>query len=137
MRKRKGGRTQLGPAWWIAYGVLIGLGAAGLLLLLAAPRRGKPIELLPFPTLLAGGPSPTLPTATILVPTLIFPLNSNTATLEQLQQLPNIGPTLAQAIINYRDSHGSFTSIDQMRNVAGIGPKTFDGIQSLITVGEP
>ncbi len=128
----------MGPAWWIAYGVLIGLGAAGLLLLLAAPRRGKPIELLPAPTQLAGGkPAQALPTATILVPTLIFPLNINTATLEQLQQLPNIGPTLAQAIINYRDSHGPFTSIEQMRNVAGIGPKTFDSIQSLITVGEP
>jgi competence ComEA-like helix-hairpin-helix protein len=128
----------LGPAWWIAYGVLCGLGAAGLLLLLASPRRGKPIELLPAPTQFANGkPVEVLPTATVLLPTLIFPLNINTATLEQLQQLPNIGPTLAQAIINYRDSHGPFTSIDQMRNVAGIGPKTFDGIQSLITVGAP
>lgn len=138
MRKRTGGKTQLGPAWWIAYGVLIGLGAAGLVLLLAAPRRGKPIELLPAPTQLEDETSAEiLPTATVILPTLVFPININTATLEQLQQLPNIGPTLAQAIINYRDSHGPFTSIDQIQNVAGIGPKTFDGIQSLITVGEP
>ncbi len=140
MRKHKGGKDALGPAWWIAYGVLCGLGAAGLILLLASPRRGQPIELLPAPTQLANEPSTShliLPTATSTVlPTQVYPLNLNTATIEQLQQLPNIGPVLAQAIINYRDSHGPFTSIEQLRNVSGIGPKTFEGIETLITIEE-
>lgn len=136
MPSRVGKKIRLGPAWWIAYGVLIGLIAAGLILLLAAPRRGKPIELLPAPTR-STEETRVLPTATIIPPTLIFPININTATLEELQQLPNIGPIVAQAIINYRDSHGAFASIKDLQNVAGIGPKTFDGIRSLITVGEP
>lgn len=137
MRKRKGGKSQLGPAWWIAYGVLCGLTGAGLVLLLAAPRRGQPIELLPAPTRNASedASAQIVSTATIL-PALVFPLNINTATLEQLQQLPNIGPTLAQAIINYRDSHGPFTSLEQLRSVSGIGPKTYEGIETLITIEE-
>ncbi len=138
MRKHKGGKTQLGPAWWIAYGVLCGLAAAGLILLLASPRRGQPIELLPAPTRNATeeASAQVLSTATSILPALVFPLNINTATLEQLQQLPNIGPTLAQAIISYRDSHGPFTSIEQLRSVSGIGPKTFEGIETLITIDE-
>lgn len=135
MRKHKGGKLQLGPAWWIAYGVLCGLAAAGLILLLASPRRGQPIELLPAPTPNATEAAQVLPTATIL-PALVFPLNINIATLEQLQQLPNIGPSLAQAIINYRDSHGPFTSLEQLRNVSGIGTKTYEGIETLITIEE-
>ena len=45
-----------------------------------------------------------------------------------------IGPTLAQAIVNYRESHGGFDSVEDLQNVVGIGPKTFDGIKSLVTV---
>ena len=62
-------------------------------------------------------------------------ININTATAEQLDTLPGIGPTTAQKIIDYREANGPFEQIEQIMNVAGIGPATFDRIRDLITVG--
>ncbi len=59
----------------------------------------------------------------------------NTATLDELNSLPGIGPTTAQNIIAYRSQHGPFEHIEDIMNVPGIGPATFDRISSLITVG--
>lgn len=61
-------------------------------------------------------------------------VNLNTATVADLETLPRIGPTLAQRIIDYRDANGRFGSIDDLRNVSGIGEKTFDGLKDLIAV---
>lgn len=60
-------------------------------------------------------------------------ININTATLEELVALPGIGPTTAQKIIDYRNLHGPFSNIEDVMNVSGIGPATFDRIQGLIT----
>jgi len=62
-------------------------------------------------------------------------ININTATLEQLDTLPGIGPTTAQKIIDYRAINGPFGTIEDIMNVSGIGPATFDNIKGLITVG--
>jgi competence protein ComEA len=70
----------------------------------------------------------------VATPTPSGPINLNTATLEELEWLPGIGPSLAQRIVDYRDSHGTFTSIEQVMNVSGIGPGKFDGIRDLIVV---
>ena len=61
-------------------------------------------------------------------------ININTATLEELDALPGIGPTTAQKIIDYRDANGPFATIESIMDVSGIGPSTFDEIRSLITV---
>jgi competence protein ComEA len=61
----------------------------------------------------------------------------NIATLEQLDSLPGIGPTLAQRIIAYREQHGLFTSISAIQSVDGIGPSTFERIKDYITVAAP
>src|SRR5512140_2125255 len=63
-------------------------------------------------------------------------IDINTATLAELESLPGIGPTAAQNIINYRNQHGPFSAIEDIMNVPGIGPATFDQIQDMITVGE-
>jgi competence protein ComEA len=51
------------------------------------------------------------------------PLSLNSATVEQLDALPGIGPVLAQRIVQYRDQHGGFSSVDQLRKVSGFGER--------------
>lgn len=62
-------------------------------------------------------------------------VNINTATLEQLDTLPEIGPKTAQEIINYREANGSFAGIEDIMKVPRIGQVTFEKIKGLITVG--
>lgn len=62
------------------------------------------------------------------------PLNINTATQAQLEALDGIGETKARAIIEYRDSHGDFASVDQLIRVEGIGDATLDKIREQICV---
>ncbi|MFZ5821916.1 MAG: helix-hairpin-helix domain-containing protein [Chloroflexota bacterium] len=63
-------------------------------------------------------------------------LNINTASLEELDELPGIGPTTAQRIVDYREAFGPFASIEDIVNVSGIGQATYNEIKDLITVGE-
>lgn len=60
------------------------------------------------------------------------PVGLNTATLEQLDTLPGVGPVLAQHIIDYRTQHGGFRSVDELREVNGIGDRRFADLQNLV-----
>jgi competence protein ComEA len=62
------------------------------------------------------------------------PVNLNTATGTDLDTLPGIGPTLAAAILRERERRGGFTSVDQLRDVRGIGEKRFADLKDLVTV---
>ena len=61
-------------------------------------------------------------------------ININTATASQLTALNGIGETKAAAIVEYREQHGRFTSVDELLNVRGIGEKTLANIRGQITV---
>jgi competence protein ComEA len=60
----------------------------------------------------------------------------NTAGAAELEGLPGIGPSKAAAIIEYRSSHGPFSSVDQLDDVPGIGPSTMANLRPLVVVGE-
>ncbi|MEU0626735.1 ComEA family DNA-binding protein [Streptomyces sp. NPDC005989] len=60
------------------------------------------------------------------------PVSLNTATVEQLDTLPGVGPVLAQHIVDYRAQHGGFRSIDELREVNGIGDRRFADLQPLV-----
>jgi competence protein ComEA len=63
-------------------------------------------------------------------------ININTASAAELDALPGIGPTTAQKIVEYRDQNGPFINAEDIINVSGIGPGTYERIKDLITVGE-
>ena len=67
-------------------------------------------------------------------PTADGPLDLNTATAEQLDALPGIGPATAKAIIEARTRRGRFTSVDDLLAVRGIGPAKLDAIRDLVSV---
>jgi competence protein ComEA len=68
----------------------------------------------------AGGPAPAAP------------VQLSTATLEQLDTLPGVGPVTAQKIFDYRTKHGAFHSVDELDAVPGIGPKRLEQLRDLV-----
>lgn len=106
----------------------------------AAPVQDGQLIWVPFiepePTTPApGGPAPSdAPPPPAATPSIAFPINLNTATQLELQELPGIGEVRAQSIIAYRTAHGPFQNIEDIQAVDGIGPGIFEKIKDLISV---
>src|ERR1041385_1277146 len=84
------------------------------------PKRGAPGAAVPGPASASGVGAPNAP------------VQLSTATLEQLDSLPGIGPATAQKILDYRTKHGAFSSVDEVDAVSGIGPKRLDPLRGLV-----
>lgn len=185
--------------WGIAFGLVLGVLGAGLLLLASRQPSGEPVQLSPPPTeaplmvhvigavlqpgvyslppgsrvqdaiQAAGGPTKYADTAglnlvaeledgvQIWLPTIKSELadegnptlenlqsheeevqslvDINNATQVELERLPGIGPTKAEAILQYRQENGPFKEVEQLLDISGIGPATLERLKSLITVG--
>ena len=87
------------------------------------PRRGEAVRAAGS-TSPGGAPPTSRPPAADL----------NTATAEQLEELPGIGPSLAKAIVDHRTRHGRFRAVDDLLDVRGIGPAKLDGLRDLVRV---
>jgi competence protein ComEA len=85
---------------------------------IVVPRKGAAGSL--------GGPGSVAPGATS------GPVHLNSATLEQLDSLPGIGPVTAQKILDYREQHGAFGSVDELDAVPGIGPARLEQLKELV-----
>ena len=83
------------------------------------PRRGG----VPGAASSGGAAAPGAPAA---------PVQLSTATLEQLDTLPGVGPMTAQKILDYREKHGAFSSVDALDAVPGIGPKRLEQLRDLV-----
>jgi comEA protein len=65
------------------------------------------------------------------------PVNLNTATSEELQQVPGIGPATAEKILQMRKSYGAFKSVDDLLAIRGLGTKRLEKMRKYLTVGKP
>jgi competence protein ComEA len=79
-------------------------------------------------------PTPVLAAATPPPGSTAGKVNINTASAAELDALPGIGPGYAERIIAYREGNGPFEKIEDIQNVPGIGPATFERIRDMITV---
>lgn len=85
--------------------------------------------------LVVGEPQPVVPASQASgSATLSGPLDLNAATVSDLDALPGIGPVLAQRVVDWRTAHGGFTSVDQLRQISGLGGKKFDTLAPLVRV---
>lgn len=104
------------------------------------PRRGEdavpPVVAGTGTGVVAGGGHPGGPigTGTDGTPSSASPLDLNTATAEQLDELPGVGPATAAAILAYRDANGPFRSVEDLLEVRGIGDAKLDQLRSLVRV---
>ena len=95
---------------------------------LAAPLADGAQVLVPQRLPVAGGSAPA--SAGSAAPA--GPVRLNTATLEQLDELPGVGPVTAQKILDYRASHGAFASVDELDAIVGIGPARLDQLREVV-----
>ncbi|MFI4881665.1 MAG: ComEA family DNA-binding protein [Phycisphaerales bacterium JB064] len=158
-----GPASQGGSARWVAALLISGVGLAGVGYSLATkptpptppvvfvPQQVEARAGTPRPAeTIAQQPSPaevaSIPPAVLSEPEPYEPapkldagmtLDLNTATAEQLQLLPGIGPSRAAAIIENRTAMGPFRTVEDLARVRGIGPATVEGVRPYVTLSTP
>ena len=90
----------------------------------------QPAATVPLPSAAVQTTAPTEET----LPPVAGKVNLNTATLEQLITLPGIGPSLAQRILEHRNTYGPFSKLEELYDIPGIGEKKLAAIADLVTL---
>jgi competence protein ComEA len=128
---RRPGLYRLGPSSRIADAVARAGGATARADLaqvnLAAPLADGEQVVVPLRQAGGAGAPPSGGTSQVS-----GPVHLSTATLEQLDALPGVGPVTAQKILDYRQKHGAFHSVDELDAVPGIGPARLDELRDLV-----
>ena len=75
-----------------------------------------------------------MPAVDVRGPAPAGPLDLNTATVADLDALPGLGQVLAQRIVDHREQHGRFASVEQLDDVPGIGPAVYGELADLVRV---
>jgi competence protein ComEA len=122
------------------YRLVHGARVADALARAGGPTRKAQLELVNLAAPVADGEQVVVPRrgtggligAGAAVGAVSGPVHLNTATLEQLDELPGIGPVTAQKILDYRQQHGAFSSVDELDAVPGIGPARLDQLKGLV-----
>jgi len=104
------------------------------------PTRSAQLELVNLAALVSDGEQIAVPRrgagGTLVAPggeaVASGPVHLNSATLEQLDALPGVGPVTAQKILSYRQEHGAFGSVDELDAVPGIGPARLEQLRELV-----
>ncbi len=118
--------------------VCLVLAGSGILLLREKPQAGsmsfssgdgKTVENAPKSTTTSDNAAATNTNSSVSTK-----ININTASLEDLDKLPGVGPATAQKIIDYRNQNGPFPNIEAIDNVSGIGPSKYSQMKDLITI---
>lgn len=122
------GGARVADAITAAGGMLPGTSTAGLSLARRLVDGEQLLVGLPQQPAVAGAPPASAAAGAT------GPVDLNTATVSDLDALPGIGPVLAQRVLDWRTAHGSFTSVDQLREVSGLGGKKFDALAPLVRV---
>jgi competence protein ComEA len=99
-----------------------------------APMPGEPTTLGSGVSSVSGTPGPSTSAKAPSGPRSSGPVDLNSATVEQLDSLPGVGPVTAAAIVAWRDANGRFTSVDQLGDVDGIGPARLEKLKDLVRV---
>ena len=84
--------------------------------------------------LIATSSTPQFPEQRAYIEDDVFYIDLNKATAEDLQQIPGVGPVLAENIVMYREENGAFTEYGQLLNVKGIGNKTLEVIMEYVRI---
>ncbi len=103
----------------------------GSQVMVPAVGQSNPVQV---PVLQGSGATESSPTSGSAPVAGAGPVDLNTATLEQLESLPGLGPATAQAILSFREKEGRFDSVESLLDVRGIGDAKFEALRELITV---
>ena len=121
------------PLFWLLSALFV-IVCVCILLASALNRQSDTVYVTDLSTSAPSSTTPIEVSSSDPFPTPSAPININTATIDELKSLPGIGDAIAERIVDYREEHGGFDTVEEIMEVSGIGEKIFEAIKEQITV---